>query len=140
MSATSICEKRARKPPVVELPPLSSVSTEDDMESRIPEGPTDRSKGLTTPVNSDASVHAAAATISLMTPSNSKKPVVGGTSGLGRHSAASSGDPVVTLFPRRKAGQMRPGGGRGPVVLSLEMLEQYYGFPLHLAAKKLVSS
>jgi hypothetical protein len=45
---------------------------------------------------------------------------------------------VVTLFPRRKAGQTRPGGGRGPVVLTLEMLEQFYGVPLHAAAKKLV--
>jgi hypothetical protein len=44
---------------------------------------------------------------------------------------------VVTLFPRRKAGQTRPGGGRGPVVLTLEMLEQFYGVPLHVAAKKL---
>mmetsp|Transcript_13756 Transcript_13756/g.27196 ORF Transcript_13756/g.27196 Transcript_13756/m.27196 type:complete len:219 (-) Transcript_13756:226-882(-) len=52
-------------------------------------------------------------------------------------SSSSSGDPVVTLFPRRKAGQSRPGGGRGPVVLNLETLEQFYCYPLHLAAKKL---
>ena len=45
----------------------------------------------------------------------------------------------VTLFPRRKAGQAPQEGGRGPVVLSVELLEQYYGMPLHLAAKKLVS-
>lgn len=51
---------------------------------------------------------------------------------------SAMGDGVVTLFPRRKAGQNRPGGGRGPVVLNLEMLEQFYGVPLHVAAKKLV--
>lgn len=45
----------------------------------------------------------------------------------------------VTLFPRRKAGQAPQEGGRGPVVLSVELLEQFYGMPLHLAAKKLVS-
>lgn len=49
------------------------------------------------------------------------------------------GDDIVTLFPRRKAGQNRPGGGRGPVVLTLELLEQFYGMPLHVAAKRLVS-
>lgn len=47
------------------------------------------------------------------------------------------GDDIVTLFPRRKAGQNRPGGGRGPVVLTLELLEQFYGMPLHVAAKRL---
>uniref|UniRef100_A0A6U4N0Q2 RWP-RK domain-containing protein n=1 Tax=Hemiselmis andersenii TaxID=464988 RepID=A0A6U4N0Q2_HEMAN len=52
-------------------------------------------------------------------------------------SSTSSGDPVVTLFPRRKQGQKHPGGGRGPVVLNLETLEQFYCYPLHLAAKKL---
>jgi len=49
----------------------------------------------------------------------------------------SLGDDIVTLFPRRKAGQTRPGGGRGPVVLTLELLEQFYGMPLHVAAKRL---
>mmetsp|Transcript_39782 Transcript_39782/g.80182 ORF Transcript_39782/g.80182 Transcript_39782/m.80182 type:complete len:214 (-) Transcript_39782:319-960(-) len=48
-----------------------------------------------------------------------------------------SGDDIVTLFPRRKAGQNRPGGGKGPVVLTLELLEQFYGMPLHVAAKRL---
>mmetsp|Transcript_15659 Transcript_15659/g.24329 ORF Transcript_15659/g.24329 Transcript_15659/m.24329 type:complete len:247 (+) Transcript_15659:214-954(+) len=47
------------------------------------------------------------------------------------------GDDIVTLFPRRKAGQTRPGGGRGPVVLTLELLQQFYGMPLHVAAKQL---
>jgi len=51
-----------------------------------------------------------------------------------------SGDDIVTLFPRRKAGQNRPGGGKGPVVLTLELLEQFYGMPLHVAAKRLVSA
>jgi hypothetical protein len=50
-----------------------------------------------------------------------------------------TGDETVTLFPRRKAGQNRPGGGRGPLVLTLELLEQFYGMPLHVAAKQLVS-
>ena len=50
------------------------------------------------------------------------------------------GDDIVTLFPRRKAGQTRPGGGRGPVVLTLELLQQFYGMPLHVAAKQLVDS
>ena len=50
------------------------------------------------------------------------------------------GDDIITLFPRRKAGQSRPGGGRGPVVLNLELLEQFYGMPLHVAAKRLVST
>ena len=49
-----------------------------------------------------------------------------------------SGDDAVTLFPRRKAGQGKPGGGRGPVVLTLELLEQFYGMPLHVAARRLV--
>ena len=44
----------------------------------------------------------------------------------------------VTLFPRRKAGQAPREGGRGPVVLSVELLAQFYGMPLHTAAKKLV--
>jgi hypothetical protein len=44
----------------------------------------------------------------------------------------------VTLFPRRKAGQAPKEGGRGPVVLSVELLEKFYGMPLHTAAKKLV--
>ena len=44
----------------------------------------------------------------------------------------------VTLFPRRKAGQASQDGGKGPVVLSVEVLRQYFGMPLHLAAKKLV--
>ena len=52
----------------------------------------------------------------------------------------ASGDDIITLFPRRKAGQSRPGGGRGPVVLNLELLEQFYGMPLHVAANRLVSS
>lgn len=50
---------------------------------------------------------------------------------------SANGDDIVTLFPRRKAGQTRPGGGRGPVVLTLELLEQFYGMPLHVAAKRL---
>ena len=54
--------------------------------------------------------------------------------------SAAGGDDIITLFPRRKAGQSRPGGGRGPVVLNLELLEQFYGMPLHVAAKRLVSS
>lgn len=48
------------------------------------------------------------------------------------------GDETVTLFPRRKAGQSKPGGGRGPVVLTRELLEQFYGLPLHVAARRLV--
>ena len=48
-----------------------------------------------------------------------------------------SGDDTVTLFPRRKAGQSK-GGGSGPVVLTLELLEQFYGMPLHVAARRLV--
>jgi len=47
------------------------------------------------------------------------------------------GDETVTLFPRRKAGQSKPGGGRGPVVLTRELLEQFYGLPLHVAARRL---
>lgn len=50
------------------------------------------------------------------------------------------GDDIITLFPRRKAGQTRPGGGRGPVVLNLELLEKFYGMPLHVAANRLVLS
>ena len=49
-----------------------------------------------------------------------------------------NGDDIITLFPRRKAGQTRPGGGRGPVVLNLELLEKFYGMPLHVAANRLV--
>ena len=45
----------------------------------------------------------------------------------------------VTLFPRRKAGENHQEGGRGPVVLSVELLQSFYGMPLHVAAKKLVS-
>jgi hypothetical protein len=52
----------------------------------------------------------------------------------------AGGDDIITLFPRRKAGQSRPGGGKGPVVLNLELLEQFYGMPLHVAANRLVSS
>jgi len=48
-------------------------------------------------------------------------------------------DDKITLFPRRKAGQARSGGGHGPVILSLELLEQFYNMPLHLAAKRLVN-
>ncbi len=44
----------------------------------------------------------------------------------------------VTLFPRRKAGDNQQEGGRGPVVLSVELLQSFYGMPLHVAAKKLV--
>ena len=55
-------------------------------------------------------------------------------------SGAKNGDDMVTLFPRSKAGQSKPGGGRGPVVLTLELLEQFYGMPLHVAAKRLVRS
>ena len=51
----------------------------------------------------------------------------------------AGGDDIITLFPRRKAGQTRPGGGRGPVVLNLELLEKFYGMPLHVAANRLVS-
>ena len=51
----------------------------------------------------------------------------------------AGGDDIITLFPRRKAGQTRPGGGRGPVVLNLELLEKFYGMPLHVAASRLVS-
>ncbi|EKX49985.1 hypothetical protein GUITHDRAFT_151353 [Guillardia theta CCMP2712] len=49
----------------------------------------------------------------------------------------SNNDDIITLFPRRKAGQSRPGGGRGPVVLTLDLLEKFYGMPLHVAAKRL---
>ncbi len=49
-----------------------------------------------------------------------------------------SKDDVLTLFPRRKAGQAPQEGGKGPVVLSVELLEKFYGMPLHTAAKKLV--
>jgi hypothetical protein len=67
------------------------------------------------------------------TPLASAKPV--------HHQMGSGmGDDIVTLFPRRKAGQNRPGGGRGPVVLTLEQLEQFYGMPLHVAAKRLVGA
>jgi hypothetical protein len=45
----------------------------------------------------------------------------------------------VTLFPRRKAGDNQQEGGRGPVVLSVELLQSFYGMPLHVAAKKLVN-
>jgi hypothetical protein len=44
----------------------------------------------------------------------------------------------VTLFPRRKAGENHQEGGRGPVILSVELLQSFYGMPLHVAAKKLV--
>ena len=54
------------------------------------------------------------------------------------HGAA--GEDIITLFPRRKAGQTRPGGGRGPVVLNLELLEKFYGMPLHVAAHRLAST
>ena len=46
-------------------------------------------------------------------------------------------DQDVTLFPRRKAGQDQQ-GGKGPVVVSVELLQNFYGMPLHVAAKKLV--
>uniref|UniRef100_A0A7S0LX11 RWP-RK domain-containing protein n=1 Tax=Cryptomonas curvata TaxID=233186 RepID=A0A7S0LX11_9CRYP len=48
-----------------------------------------------------------------------------------------SNEDVLTLFPRRKAGQAPQEGGKGPVVLSVELLEKFYGMPLHTAAKKL---
>jgi len=48
-----------------------------------------------------------------------------------------AGDDIITLFPRRKAGQKQSGGGRGPVVLNLELLEKFYGMPLHVAANRL---
>jgi len=51
----------------------------------------------------------------------------------------AAGEDIITLFPRRKAGQTRPGGGRGPVVLNLELLEKFYYLPLHVAANRLVS-
>jgi len=51
---------------------------------------------------------------------------------------SASGDDIITLFPRRKAGQTRLGGGRGPVVLTLELLQKFYGMPLHVAANQLV--
>lgn len=47
-----------------------------------------------------------------------------------------SKEDVLTLFPRRKAGQA-PQEGKGPVVLSVELLEKFYGMPLHTAAKKI---
>mmetsp|Transcript_12473 Transcript_12473/g.18126 ORF Transcript_12473/g.18126 Transcript_12473/m.18126 type:complete len:277 (-) Transcript_12473:302-1132(-) len=50
---------------------------------------------------------------------------------------SASGDDIITLFPRRKAGQTRLGGGRGPVVLTLELLQKFYGMPLHVAANQL---
>ena len=54
-----------------------------------------------------------------------------------RHSVKDIQD--VTLFPRRKAGENHQEGGRGPVILSVELLQSFYGMPLHVAAKKLVS-
>lgn len=138
-------EKRMRKPPLaVDLPPLNKA--DEDIDASMPNGPHDRSKGLTSPVGSDVAVMAAL--VSQLTPSGSKRspspPGAAGGGGvgtggnLGRLSTTNSGDPIVTLFPRRKAGQIKPSGGRGPVVLNLETLEQYYGVPLHVAAKKLV--
>ena len=47
---------------------------------------------------------------------------------------------AVTLFPRRKAGQAPQEGSQGPVVLSVQLLQKFYGMPLHLAAKKLVQT
>jgi hypothetical protein len=44
----------------------------------------------------------------------------------------------VTLFPRRKAGQAPQEGGKGPVIITVDRLEKFYGMPLHIAAKKLV--
>jgi len=136
-------EKRTRKPPPsVDLPPLTNMNSDEDIDASMPDGPHDRSKGTTTPVGSD--VGAMAASVSQLTPSCSKRPPspppsagVGSGGNLGQLSSTSSGDPIVTLFPRRKAGQIKPSGGRGPVVLNLETLEQYYGVPLHVAAKKL---
>jgi len=136
-------EKRTRKPPpMVDLPPLTNMNSDEDIDASMPDGPHDRSKGTTTPVGSD--VAAMAASVSQLTPSCSKRlpspppSGVGSGGNLGQLSTTSSGDPIVTLFPRRKAGQIKPSGGRGPVVLNLETLEQYYGVPLHVAAKKLV--
>eukprot|EP00960_Hanusia_phi_P070497 767321-Hanusia_phi.AAC.4 len=59
------------------------------------------------------------------------------TSDMNTANGGSNSDDIITLFPRRKAGQSRPGGGRGPVVLTLDLLEKFYGMPLHVAAKRL---
>ena len=46
---------------------------------------------------------------------------------------------AVTLFPRRKAGQSRnDANNRKPLKLSVEVLETFYGMPLHIAARQLV--
>ncbi len=51
-----------------------------------------------------------------------------------------SEDEAVTLFPRRKAGQpSADGNDRKPLKLSVEVLESFFGVPLHIAARQLVS-
>ena len=41
-------------------------------------------------------------------------------------------------FQGGRLGKHGRGGGRGPVVLNLELLEKFYGMPLHVAANRLV--
>lgn len=51
------------------------------------------------------------------------------------------GDEAITLFPRRKAGQSsNESNNRKPLKLSVEVLETFYGVPLHIAARRLVST
>jgi hypothetical protein len=51
-----------------------------------------------------------------------------------------SDDEAITLFPRRKAGQSpNDSVARKPLKLSVDVLENFYGMPLHIAARQLVS-
>jgi hypothetical protein len=50
-----------------------------------------------------------------------------------------SDEEAITLFPRRKAGQSRDDSEfRKPLKLSVEVLESFFGVPLHIAARQLV--
>mmetsp|Transcript_20846 Transcript_20846/g.51233 ORF Transcript_20846/g.51233 Transcript_20846/m.51233 type:complete len:218 (+) Transcript_20846:660-1313(+) len=101
---------------------LAAAQLRDSVLTSAPQGPPPAQKAATREPMS----HGAPTMLKTFTSQ------IAGSSGI-----SPTGDGVVTLFPRRKAGQTRPGGGRGPVVLNLEMLEQFYGVPLHVAAKKL---
>eukprot|EP00287_Rhodomonas_sp_CCMP768_P003508 CAMPEP_0196733534 /NCGR_PEP_ID=MMETSP1091-20130531/12541_1 /TAXON_ID=302021 /ORGANISM="Rhodomonas sp., Strain CCMP768" /LENGTH=431 /DNA_ID=CAMNT_0042076911 /DNA_START=137 /DNA_END=1435 /DNA_ORIENTATION=+ len=48
-----------------------------------------------------------------------------------------SGDNEVTIFPRKKAGQDKLGSNRPPIVITREVLENYFDMPQQLVCKKL---
>jgi hypothetical protein len=82
--------------------------------------------------------HRAAFPVSPVTFSCIEQPHLPDFTGIRNPEAVKKNKEDVTLFPRRKAGQAPQEGGKGPVVLSVELLEKFYGMPLHTAAKELV--